>query len=793
MRLSIGKSRKDTRWKVIELTWSELCHRLSETLRTAETASEYKSMGTKEKSERKDVGGFVGGVVNGGRRLSANVTSRTLVTLDADFAKPDTWETQELLFDYAMCCYSTHSHTPGMPRLRFIIPLDREVTTEEYEPIARRLAADIGIDLFDITTYEVGRLMYWPSTPRDGEFFFGEIKGEFVSADAVLQRYHDWHDTTEWPIGSREQAIRIKQAKAQGDPTEKPGLIGQFCRTYDVPAAIETFLSDVYAPCDISHRYTYTSGSTAAGVVLYDDGKFAYSHHGTDPAGGILCNAFDLVRLHKFSDLDYEKPADTPINKLPSYKAMCEFVKEDDGVKKNIVAENIANAQEAFAEDIGEMNLDWASGLTTNDHGEIKETTENIVIILENDPNLAGKISNNIFKGMPCIIQDVPWRRCRDHLNGEQWEDEDSAALTHYLETTYGIYSPGKLAAALSVVMGRAAFHPVRDYLNRLRWDGKERAETLFIDCLGAEDNPYVRTVTRKWLTAAVARAMNPGCKFDNLVVLVGAQGIGKSYLGSRLGKGWFSDTFSTVQGKEAYEQLNGGWIIEIGELSAMKRAEVESVKMFISKCEDNYRGAYRRFAKVNKRQCIFYGTTNDDSFLSDRTGNRRFWAIGVEKSRATIDVFSLTEEDIDQIWAEAVSWYRNGESLYLSEEIARFAAEEQDKYMVEDPRAGLIEAYLDKLLPANWDELDKYKRRDYIQGVGFIAEEEGVLQRMQVGVAEMAYELFGEENIKPYQAKEYHALIGSIDGWSKKTKRLRTSCSPYGRQSVHERVTDIT
>lgn len=788
MRITIGKSRKDIHWKPQELTWSELCKRLSETIRTSETMHEYKAMNPTERSQKKDVGGFVGGTIVNGRRTKANVTSRSLVTLDADFAKEDVWETQELLCDYAMCCYSTHSHTPKAPRLRFVIPLDREVTPEEYEPIARRIAADIDIDQFDITTYETSRLMYWPSTAKDGDFFFGKIEGEFISADAVLARYKDWHDTTEWPIGSTEQAVRIKQAKAQGEPTSKPGLVGQFCRTYDVPTAIEVFLADVYSPCKEPNRYTYVDGSTAAGVVLYQNGQFAYSHHSTDPAGGVLCNAFDLVRLHKYADLDKDKDKDTPINRLPSYKAMCDFVRQDAEVKKTIVIEGMANAREAFAEEFEDIALDWASRLSTNDHGEVKATTENLVVILDNDPNLSGKIAINTFKGMPCLIGDTPWRECKDFSNGEQWDDDDSAALTHYIETTYGIYNQGKLSAALSVVMNRHAFHPVQRYLKSLEWDGIHRGEYLFIHYLGAEDNRYTRTVTKKWLTAAVARVMRPGCKFDNLVVLVGAQGIGKSYLGSMLGRGWFSDTFGTVQGKDAYEQLKGCWIIEIAELSAMKKAEVESVKMFISKQEDNYRGAYREFAKVNKRQCVFYGTTNDDSFLRDRTGNRRFWPIAVNKEAALFDVFDLTDEDMNQIWAEAYQWFKSGESLYLDSDVSLLAAKEQEKFMTVDPRQGMVEDYLEKLLPENWEELDRHQRRDYIQGSGFNDGSEGVKQREYVCVQELAYELFGEEVLQSWQAKEYHSMLTGLPNWKKTGLRQQTV---YGRQYIYVRVNE--
>ena len=472
---------------------------------------------------------------------------------------------------------------------------------------------------------------------------------------------------------------------------------------------------------------------------------------------------------------------------------MCDVVKDDPEAKRLMVEESLEVAKSVFgpADTVVEQEPkptddNWVAKLDTDQHGTVAATTNNLVLIFENDPLISGKIALNLFKGIPCVIGDLPWHKCADPLNGDQWEDEDNAALIYYLETSYKIYNTAKMSAALSVVMGKHEFHPVQNYLNGLKWDGVHRAEHLFIDYLGAEDNLYTRTVTRKWLVAAVARAMRPGVKFDNLVVLVGAQGIGKSYLGNLLGRGWFSDTFGTVQGKDAYEQLKGCWIIEIAELSAMKKAEVESVKMFISKQEDNYRGAYREFSKVNKRQCVFYGTTNDDSFLRDRTGNRRFWPIAVNKDKALFDVFDMTDHDIDQIWAEAVELFRRGESLYLDSEVTALAVKEQEKFMTLDPRQGVIEDYLDKLLPANWDSLNKKQRRDFIQGVNFTDGLEGTVLRKEVSVPELAYELFGEETLQPWQAKDYHNILIGLPNWEKTGNRRR---SIYGKQIVYERT----
>lgn len=788
MRISIGKSRKDIRWKVSDVPWDDLCKRLSLTHATHETVAEYKAMNKADKADCKDIGGFVGGVVKEGRRTRSGIESRSLITLDADYADKNFLDNAGLLCESAMFIYSTHSHTPSAPRLRVVLPLDREVTVEEYEPIARIVASDLGIEQFDITTYEVNRLMYWPSTSKDGEFLCRKYEGDFVNADEMLSRYQDWRDAREWPTGSTETAVQNKTAKAQGDPTGKPGLVGLFCRAYDIPSAIDAFLPDVYEPCEVEDRYTYRDGSSTAGVVIYQNGQFAYSHHATDPACGQLCNAFDLVRIHKFGDLDYLVDSETPVNKLPSYQKMCEFVQSDETCKELIVTERMEEAKAAFPEDTlpeEEPTSKWASNLSLTKSGSIEVTIDNLVLILENDPNLKGSMAMNLFTNKMCIVGDLPWRKCSDPLNGTSWTDADDAAIRRYVEKTYGLYSKGKLDDAIMTTMDQNSFHPIRNYLSGLRWDGEQRAERLFIDVFGAQDDEYTRAVTRKWLTGAVTRVMRPGCKFDNMVVLVGAQGIGKSYMGKLLGKNWYSDTFNTFQGKESYEQLSGAWIIEMGELSAMKRAEVEGIKLFISKQEDMYRAAYAHHTKENKRQCVFYGTTNDDDFLRDRTGNRRFWPIRCSVTEPSRSVFDLKPEDIDNIWAEVKVWYDEGESLYLDAKMSEQAAEVQQTYTEDDPRIGEVEQYLDKPVPANWYSMSKEDRRNYAQG--YLKADGPTMKRMFVCSSEICYELYGMQSIKLWEAREFNNILRGIQGWKNQGK---TRVVPeYGKQRVFERV----
>ena len=222
-----GNSRKTKTWKNQPLLWSELLDRLSTPTRTQETVAEYKAMGRDQQSEIKDCGGFVGGYCNNGRRT--DVRHRSVLCLDADFADGVLWDDWNLIFGCAAAVYSTHKHTPAKPRLRLVIPLSRDVSPDEYQAIGRRVAADLGIDKFDDTTYQPQRVMYWPSCSRDGEYVFDYTDAPFLDADKELSTYHDWRDVSAWPMSSRQAEIVKRAGTKAGDPLSKPGIVGAFC------------------------------------------------------------------------------------------------------------------------------------------------------------------------------------------------------------------------------------------------------------------------------------------------------------------------------------------------------------------------------------------------------------------------------------------------------------------------------------------------------------------------------------------------------------------------------------
>ena len=775
MKIAVGNSRMDKKWKNRDISWEDLCQRVSSTIRTTETVEEYRKLKKGAQDNIKDVGGFVGGQLREGRRKNGMVLCRSMLTLDMDYGEPGIWDEIDLLHDFRCCVYSTHKHTPEHPRLRMIIPLARDITEEEYPAVARMVAKEIGIDLFDDTTYEACRLMYWPSTSANGEFFYKTKEGPLLDPDAYLAKYADWHDASTWPVSSRQSEAVRRSITQQADPLEKPGIVGAFCRAYTIEEAIEAFLSDVYEPSSMNGRYDYIPADSAAGVVVYD-GKFAYSHHATDPVCGKLLNAFDLVRLHKFRELDENVGLDTPPGKLPSFKAMSDLALGDDKVKTVFAEERIAQASAEFSDE------DWQNGLELDKSGHVKNTLHNLTIILENDPNLKGVVFNQLLDGME-IKGEVPWKH-----PSKFWRDADDAQLISYVDAHYGTFSARNYDIAVTKVADDRAYHPIREFIESLpEWDKVPRVDTLLVDYLGAGDTAYVRAVTRKTLCAAISRVLRPGCKFDSMLVLNGPQGVGKSTLIAKLAGEWFSDSLNLgdTKDKTAAEKLQGYWILEIGELAGLKKAEVETLRSFLSRQNDIYRAAFGKRATPHLRQCVFFGTTNAESgYLRDTTGNRRFWPVktpGNGKKQS----WNLTHEEILQIWAEALVYVRQGEKLYLSAEMDALAKDEQREAMESDEREGLVREYLDTLLPERWAEMDLFERRNFLSGSDFGGlQEKGTVRRTSVSNMEIWCECFGKEraNLRRTDSNELTGILARL-GWKRAESKVRIPL--YGPQYV--------
>lgn len=797
LTISAAGSRHSTNWQPQMIYWSELVERLRTATRGTETLAQYLAMPKSQQDDLKDVGGFVAGALAGGRRKAGAVTGRDVITLDLDNIPAGGTADVLRRLDALGCAYavySTRKHEEAKPRLRVLAPLDRTVTADEYEPLARKLAAIIGIELCDPTTFQVARLMYWPSCCADSQYVFTYGDKPFLSADGVLAMYADWRNITEWPQVPGTNQAHVRMAAKQGDPTTKPGVVGAFCRIYDIYGAMETFLPGIYAPTDDgSGRYTYVGGSTTGGAIVYDDGQFLYSHHATDPCSGRLVNAFDLVRLHKFGDQDDEAKPGTPTNKLPSYAAMTAFAMQQEAVAGLMMAERYEKAAESFgaAVDVAigqePADMSWIHKLDLSPTtGKPSKTVQNVAIALEHDPALKGRIYRDTFTDRLTGIAPLPWPPRNKGNQVFIWSDADDAGLRSYIERVLGFRSEAVIRDAFVLCAENNAINPVETYLNSLTWDGTPRLDTLFIDYLGAEDCPFIRTITRKAMVAAVARAMTERVKFDYMTVVCGPQGVGKSTLFRRLGKEWFSDSLKTFEGKEAEELIQGKWIVEIAELQAFNRVDVNRIKQFLSKIDDQYREAYGRNVKNQIRRSVFFGTTNDHEYLHDPTGNRRFWPVDARPEYATKKVFrDLTDSEIDQIWAEAVMRWRMGESLYLTPEMEDEAERRRQEHMVRDPLEGIIESFINKPVPEDWQKWGLERRLMYWGGG---MKYEGVLvERDRICAAEIWRECLNERRSIPRaEALRINAILSKMEGWER-ASTLRAGAD-YGIQKGFKR-----
>ena len=375
----------------------------------------------------------------------------------------------------------------------------------------------------------------------------------------------------------------------------------------------------------------------------------------------------------------------------------------------------------------------------------------------------------------------MPWKKVKAP---EAWTDADDAALRHYLEVAYGLKKRENISDAVAIITKENTYHPIKEYLDKLEWDGIPRIETALIDYLGTEDTAYTREISRKWLTAAVARIRRPGVKFDYMLILVGVQGIGKSQFFTRLARKqeWFSDSMSQFDNsKDSMEQLGGKWIIELGELSALKKYEVEHVKVFLSKQEDSYRPAYGRRQEIYPRQCVFAGTTNREDFLQDATGARRFWPVKVNNAAKMWK--ELTPDIVDQLWAEADISFSLGEDIYLSKEADTLSKEQHEVYTELGGKVGAAEEFLERKITEDWDMLDIKDKLDFLNGYDFASDLiAGEMQRDEISGVELFVECF-HGRIETFTKRDAYEMSDTLTaiGWERMSKAKRIK--EYGLQ----------
>ena len=751
------------KWKNKSLTISEFVKSISVTTRTQETFDDYLAMPKDDQDAIKDVGAFIGASCKGGRRRKEDIANRHILTLDLDYCDTKTIPIiKDILKGVCHSVYSTHKSAPNKPRLRLIVYPDRVMLPDEYHAVSRKIAEKIDIELFDEAGFRLNQFMYYPSTSSDGEFVFYHNDAPFLHVDKVMEAYgpdEAWKDVTLWPTSSHETRNLDGMLKKQADPLTKKGIVGAFCRHVSIYDALEQ-LSDVYKR-ESKDRYTYIDGSSSKGLVIYS-GAFAYSNHSTDPACGQTCNAFDLLRIHKFGPLDDNAKHGTPIHRMPSFTAMAEYCRDFESVKIELISAGLDIDPSDFDE--FEKTGEWISELQTGDNGQIKPTFLNASMIVANDLVLKNKMQKNNFS---MKIENIE--------TGENWNDLDSIDVRAHIGKRYNVDFPEKkVEDSIFKHAETNGYHPVCQYLESVVWDGIERAETLFIDYMGCEDNQYSREISKHWLTAAVCRVFEPGYKFDTAIVLSGDQGIGKTTFIRELGLGKWYGELTSFDPKIAMEEISGKWIIEINEMGATNKHELEAQKSFLSAQHTTVRMAYARHAFDFKRQCVFIGSTNATEYLKDSTGNRRWWPVDCHEKK--IDIEKLKGE-VNQIWAEAYMLYVQGAKTYLSDAGEEIAKGVQELKRESDPSEGVIEAWLETDA-----EKDRYESPDSAFG------SEGKEVRDRVCVIEIWQDCFMEKR-KPRsgESKQIRRILDENPNWSR-VNSMRFGIR-FGRQRGWEKV----
>ncbi|RWP29504.1 VapE domain-containing protein [Mesorhizobium sp.] len=448
---------------------------------------------------------------------------------------------------------------------------------------------------------------------------------------------------------------------------------------------------------------------------------------------------------------DLEFDFDDGPNQLPALiinNDLADLLGDDSNDLSVLLGESAPPAAKADKKDV--VDPDWLSKLHRNEEGEIKSTLPNVALVVENDPRTRGIVAFSEFKQTVVLRQagrraakkrdsshdpvnlDGKLWEVRDPLNGDSWTDSHDIAVRNLIESKtqlkgYGIKVTDRdLKGGIDMAAQRRSFHPVKELIESVTWDGKCRAETLFIEYLGCDDSPYYRQASLMTLVGAVARIYRPGHKFDFVPILEGVQGKGKSTFIEILGLHWYNELTGDISDpKQMIEAMQGSWILEIGELSAMQRSEVNDLKAFVSRTQDKARLAFAKRAQEYPRQCIFIGSTNDREYLRDQTGGRRFWPI-VCKLEGQIDNPRLRRE-IMQVWAEALHIFRSMEAehgrsplpLHLTDDAAKTAIVMQESRRVETAEevlAGQIATFLDQAIGTDdrFDDLDPDAPKTY-------------------------------------------------------------------------------
>lgn len=745
-------------WKAGEITWGELISWL-------EVPANHKACGGYVLGRFRETLDFHtdGKECRALHRRKSAVVSRAALTLDIDSPGEGFRDRIEMLLPHAAILHTTWSSTPEEPRYRLILPTDRDMAPDEYIAAAEAMMAKLGTDAFDPGSSEPERYMFKPSTSNPDSWDPLVLDGPPVAVDDLLVDF-------ELDLSDRPAP---KPHKHKRNPFEFEGTIGAFNRAYEDWATLITEYELPYEDAGNDRWHLIgAAGAAGMGPVKGTDG-LVYSHHKNDPAYAKTCSAFDLVRLHLFSELDEEAKDGTPVNKLPSHTAMLETAMRD----ARVVSELVGTDFDAALDDVADgLDDSWKNGFRLNLRtGKPEDEVGNWDLIRDNDPVLRALYYNEITMTIEAD-RDLPWRELGDR---PAFDAGDRANFTFHVEREYGLRPTKALADDLMVVAahGRRR-NPIREYLEGLKWDGRKRVET----CLpGVRPSEHSRMVARKILVAAVARMFDPGVKWDHMLVIYGPEGLGKSFWIEKISRG-FSAPLGRINDKDTLLTLQRSWIVTADESHSLKKADFDAQKEFLTRTHDVFRAPYDRETLSHPRHCVIWGTTNDEVFLRNQEGNRRFLIV---KSEDRVDFEALTDEYVDQVWAEAVAYYQAGESLFLTDEEDALAKEHREPFMEEDALTGIVAEYLDTLVPETWWKMSPADRYNWMCDRDNELVPSGTQKIERVCSAQIWVEAMGRRygEHRRVDLLEITEALKKLPGWRKLNGRHRIK--GYGPQVV--------
>nr|DAW11278.1 MAG TPA: virulence associated protein E [Caudoviricetes sp.] len=673
---------------------------------------------------QKNARSYLPGELRGHHRSGDNVIGRSVITLDLDGASAEGFtELLSYLDDVAVLWHTTFSHSPQKPSYRVLIPLDGMVTPDVYTRIVREIMRAVPQAAIDAASATPSQIMFTPAAKDESLYEYGSELNRPLASGALFQSAPD----------SPEGVVSLGRVRKK-DPLTLKGIAGEFCKHYqDLDELIEVFKLP-YERVGSRFRYIHADKSSAPGMSPLPDAPLLYfSNHGSDPASGRAQNAFDLVRIHKFGALDagYEGA----VIHSPSSLAMKNFLATHEGFRQrradaaydNVARPDAASIPLTASEDVstltqepepaqeseedeeqGSGSLDWTSQLIRHEKTlQVEDRIENYDLIFMNDP---------IFKSL--------WWNVRgdyEAIMGEDYDlrdgsppqvnNADVSGLKDHIERQYQIrrVTRQRVDDLLGRVRRERRIDPVKKYLQSLTWDGIPRLET----CLpGAEDTPYNRMVAKRALLGAVARAFKPGCKVDQSLILFGGQGVGKTTWIERMARG-YTASLGDIQNKDTLISASRSWIMVSDEGHALNNADFNELKDFLTRQRDVYRLPYDRSATEVPRRWVVWGTTNDPMMLRERDGNRRFLIVDVLEQ---MDFDKYTPEYVDQVWAEAVALYQDGERPVLSPAEEVLAEQARKSHTMEDNLVATITEALESPVPVAWERMSLPERIQWLQ-----------------------------------------------------------------------------